>query len=55
MTAAGDLGPECVIFIPALRSPLLTPLIAVSNEISGTTTVYLVEREFGFDLMDLGF
>jgi 2',3'-cyclic-nucleotide 2'-phosphodiesterase/3'-nucleotidase/5'-nucleotidase len=45
----GDLGPECVIFIPALRSPLLKPLIVVSNEISGTTTVYSVEREFGFD------
>lgn len=39
---AGDLGPEGVHFISAKDSPTRTPLLAVGNEISGTTTLWEV-------------
>jgi hypothetical protein len=38
-----DLGPESVIYISADDSPIGTALMAVSNEVSGTTTVYTVK------------
>jgi len=41
--AAGDLGPEGVTFISAEDSPNGEPLVAVGNEISGSTTVYNVD------------
>ena len=40
--AAGDLGPEGITFISAANSPTGAPMIAVANEISGTTTLYSV-------------
>lgn len=40
--AAGDLGPEGIIFIAANESPTAAPLLVVANEISGTTTLYSV-------------
>jgi hypothetical protein len=40
--AAGDLGPEGILFIPASESPNGQPLLVVANEISGTTTVWQV-------------
>ncbi|MEL6319997.1 MAG: choice-of-anchor I family protein [Cyanobacteria bacterium J06626_14] len=40
---AGDLGPEGLTFIPADDSPNNEALLAVSNEVSGTTTLYQVE------------
>lgn len=44
--AAGDLGPEGILFIPAEQSPNGRPLVVVGNEISGTTTVFeLVETK----------
>ncbi|MFD1713606.1 choice-of-anchor I family protein [Amnibacterium flavum] len=39
-SAAGDLGPEGLAFIPAAESPTGQPLLAVGNEVSGTTTVF---------------
>jgi hypothetical protein len=38
--AAGDLGPEGLVFIAAEESPNGQPLLVVSNEVSGSTTVY---------------
>lgn len=50
--AAGDLGPEGIVFIPAADSPSGEAMIAVANEISGTTTLYTVSEVLfrdGFD------
>jgi hypothetical protein len=50
--AAGDLGPEGILFIEAKDSPNRKPLVVVGNEISGTTTIYQIDRAgfpgFGF-------
>ncbi|WP_372964706.1 choice-of-anchor I family protein [Marinobacter sp.] len=40
---AGDLGPEGMAFIPAEDSPNGQPILAVGNEVSGTTTLYGIE------------
>ena len=40
---AGDLGPEGIDFVPAARSPNGKPMLAVGNEISGTTTLYGID------------
>lgn len=39
-SAAGDLGPEGLKFVPSGQSPNGKPLLIVGNEVSGTTTVY---------------
>lgn len=36
----GDLGPECLLFIPSARSPTGAPLLVSANEISGTLTIH---------------
>jgi hypothetical protein len=42
--AAGDLGAEGLVFIEARHSPIGEPLLAVANEVSGTTTLYRIDR-----------
>lgn len=37
---AGDLGPECIIYIHSDDSPTGEALMVVANEVSGTTTAY---------------
>jgi len=41
---AKDVGPEGLAFIPKHLSPNGSPLLAVTNEVSGTTSMYRVER-----------
>lgn len=44
--AAGDLGPEGLKVITADKSPIPgVPLLAVASEVSGTTTLFRIERE----------
>lgn len=38
--AAGDLGPESILFVSAEDAPGDQPLLIVGNEVSGTTTIY---------------
>ena len=38
--AAGDLGPESILFVSAEEAPEGRPLLIVGNEVSGTTTIY---------------
>jgi len=41
---AGDLGPEGLVFVRAEDSPNGMPLLIVANEISGTTTVFQINK-----------
>jgi 5'-nucleotidase len=50
LSRAGDLGPEGVEFIPAAASPNGKPLVAVGNEVSGTTTVFEVRDPSRVDI-----
>ena len=47
LAEAGDLGPEGLTFLPAGASPTGRPMLAVANEVSGTTTLYAVETVRG--------
>ena len=47
LAGAGDLGPEGLTFVPASDSPTHRPLLAVANEVSGTTTLFQVDRLTG--------
>jgi DNA-binding beta-propeller fold protein YncE len=41
---AGDLGPEGLLFIEAKHSPIGVPLLALANEVSGTTTLFRIDK-----------
>lgn len=41
--AAGDLGPEGMLVVPAAESPNGQALLIVGNEVSGTTTIYAID------------
>ncbi|GJM10651.1 MAG: alkaline phosphatase [Lysobacteraceae bacterium] len=41
---AGDLGAEGLLFVPAWRSPIGYPLLVVTNEVSGSTTIFKIRR-----------
>ncbi|GAA2267903.1 hypothetical protein GCM10009853_021460 [Glycomyces scopariae] len=43
--AGGDLGPESIAFVAAEDSPTGRPMLAVGNEISGTTTLWDIAGE----------
>lgn len=42
LSQAGDLGPEGLAFIPAAGSPTGAAMLAVGNEVSGTTTLFSI-------------
>lgn len=42
--AAGDLGPEGLLLIPATHSPNGKALLIVGNEVSGTTAVFQIDE-----------
>jgi hypothetical protein len=42
---AGDLGPEGLLFIHPNDSPNYKALVVVANEISGSTTIYEIEKD----------
>jgi hypothetical protein len=43
LSDAGDLGPEGLTFIAAASSPTGEPILAVANEVSGTTTLFAID------------
>ena len=45
LAAAGDLGPEGIVFVPAGESPNGMDLLIVANEVSGTVAFYEVRQE----------
>jgi len=44
--AAGDLGAEGLVFVPAKDSPNGKPLLIVANEVSGTTAILQINQSF---------
>jgi hypothetical protein len=47
LATAGDLAPECSVFIAAEKSPNGKPLLVVGNETSGTTALFELEALYG--------
>lgn len=41
--AAGDLGPNSIVFIPVSSSPTTDSLLVVANSVSGSTSIYAVQ------------
>lgn len=45
MEAVVELGPEGLLFVPADQSPNEMPLLIVSNEVSGSTTIFTINQQ----------
>jgi hypothetical protein len=43
---AGDLGPESLVFVPETDSPTAKPLLLMANEVSGSLTVFEVNKKY---------
>jgi 2',3'-cyclic-nucleotide 2'-phosphodiesterase (5'-nucleotidase family) len=50
LSAVKDLGPEGLVFIPAADSPNNSALLAVTNEVSGTFTIYELNNTADYTL-----
>ncbi len=46
LAQVGDLGPESIVYIPS-GTPGVPGLLAVGNEVSGTTALYSVTPIYG--------
>ena len=44
---AGDLAPEGIVFVPRGKTSFVEPVVLVANEVSGSTTLYRVNRVGG--------
>jgi DNA-binding beta-propeller fold protein YncE len=47
LATAGDLAPECSVFIAAEKSPTGKPLLVLGNETSGTTAFFELQALYG--------
>lgn len=46
LDVVGDLGAEGLFFVPAAQSPNEEPLLIIGHEVSGSTTVFQLDREY---------
>ena len=44
-SSSSDLGPEGLTILDADNSPTHSPILLVSNEISGTLAIYAIDKE----------
>ncbi len=53
LSAVGDLGPEGIVFIPRTESPNGKDMILLSNEVSGTVSMFQINSRSAFQLQVL--